>query len=131
MSFGEFIKDHRIGLGKSLRAFCEANGYDPGNHSKLERGIFNPPEDEPYMLRLGNALGIQQGTGDWFEFHNLASIVKQRIPKPLMDDAEVVAKCPSCSARYKVSPCRQARWTSSLSSSAAVSRDHGYESRPL
>ena len=94
MSFGEFIKDHRITLGKSLRAFCEANGYDPGNHSKLERGIFNPPEDESFMLRLANALGVQQGTGDWFEFHNLASVAKQRIPKPLMDDAEVVAKLP-------------------------------------
>lgn len=94
MTFGQFIKDNRIGLGKSLRAFCDANQYDPGNHSKLERGILNPPDDEAFMLKLASALGVEQGTGDWFEYYNLASIARQQIPKPLMDDAEVVAKLP-------------------------------------
>lgn len=94
MSFGEFIKDRRIRLGKSLRAFCEANGYDPGNYSKLERDIFSPPEDEEFLVKLARALGIQQRSVDWFELYNLASVARQRIPKPLMDDAEVVEKLP-------------------------------------
>ena len=94
MTFGEFIKNKRIALGLSLRAFCEQQPYDPGNHSKLERGIFNPPDDENYMLKLAKALHIQSGTGDWFEFHTLASVARKQIPKVLMDDAEVVDKLP-------------------------------------
>ena len=94
MTFGDFIKDRRINSGQTLRAFCQRNGFDPGNHSKVERGIFNPPDDEQWMRQVAKALGIRQQTGDWFEFHNLASIARKQIPKVLMDDAEVVDKLP-------------------------------------
>lgn len=94
MSFGQFIKDKRITLGLSLRAFCEKQPCDPGNHSKLERGILNPPDDEAFMEKLAAALHIERGTSDWFEFHTLANVARQQIPKVLMDDAEVVNKLP-------------------------------------
>jgi transcriptional regulator with XRE-family HTH domain len=94
MTFGEFIKDKRIKLGLSLRAFCEKQGYDPGNHSKLERGILKPPEAEEFMANVGKALGIKEGTGDWFDFHNHAAVARRQIPKDLLDDAEVVDKLP-------------------------------------
>lgn len=94
MSFGQFIKEKRIGLELTLRAFCERQPCDPGNHSKLERGILNPPDDEAFMEKLAAALRIEKGTGDWFEFHTLANVARQQIPKVLMDDAEVVSKLP-------------------------------------
>lgn len=94
MTFGEFIKSQRIKLGVSLRAFCERHGYDPGNHSKLERGILNPPDDDAFMAGLARALGIKKETGDWFDLHNYAAVARQRIPKSLLDDAEVVDKLP-------------------------------------
>jgi len=94
MSFGEFIKDKRIKSQQTLRAFCLRNGYDPGNHSKIERGILNPPDDDDWMKQMAKAVGITKESGDWFEFYNLASVARQQIPKTLMDDAEVVDKLP-------------------------------------
>ncbi|HSZ56199.1 MAG TPA: helix-turn-helix domain-containing protein [Tepidisphaeraceae bacterium] len=94
MTFGEFIKDKRIKLKVSLRSFCERHGYDPGNHSKLERGILNPPDDDNFMIKLAKALGIKKETGDWFDLHNYAAVARQQIPKELLDDAEVVDKLP-------------------------------------
>ena len=72
MTFGEYIKDRRRKLDLTLRAFCEANGYDPGNHSRLERNELNPPEDDQKMKDLARALGIKISSGEWFEFYNLA-----------------------------------------------------------
>jgi transcriptional regulator with XRE-family HTH domain len=94
MTFGEFIKSRRIELGVSLRAFCEKNGYDPGNHSKLERGILNPPNDEAFMEKLAAAFSLKRETGDWFDFHNYAAVARKQIPKDLLDDAEVADKLP-------------------------------------
>lgn len=94
MSFGQFIKEKRITLGVTLRAFCQRQSYDPGNHSKLERGIFNPPDDDGFMGKLAKALHIKSGSSDWFEFYSLANVARQQIPKVLMDDAEVVEKLP-------------------------------------
>lgn len=94
MTFGEFIKDKRLKLGLSLRAFCERNGYDPGNHSKLERGVLNPPDDDDLMTKLAKALGVKKETSDWFDFHNYAAVARKQIPKELLDDAEVVDKLP-------------------------------------
>ena len=94
MTFGEFIKGKRINLGLSLRAFCEQNGYDPGNQSKLERGILNPPDDETFMGKLATALHVEKGSGDWFDFHNYGAVARKQIPKDLLNDAEVVDKLP-------------------------------------
>jgi transcriptional regulator with XRE-family HTH domain len=94
MTFGEFIKDRRIKSNRTLRAFCLENGYDPGNHSKVERGIFNPPDDERQMRQMANALGIQPQSSDWHECFNLASIARRQIPKAILEDAELVEKLP-------------------------------------
>ncbi|HEY8751932.1 MAG TPA: helix-turn-helix transcriptional regulator [Tepidisphaeraceae bacterium] len=94
MTFGDFIKERRINFGRSLRSFCEANGYDAGNHSKLERGIFNPPDDDAFMRKLATALGVKVGSGEWFEMSSLASLARKQIPQPLLDDAEVAEKLP-------------------------------------
>lgn len=94
MTFGRFIKDRRIKLGLSLRAFCEHHGYDPGNHSKLERGILNPPGDDAFAAKLAAALDVRPQTSDWFDFHNLASVARREIPSDLLRDAEVVDKLP-------------------------------------
>ena len=43
MKFGYFIKQHRESLGLSLREYCRRYYLDPGNISKLERGLLSPP----------------------------------------------------------------------------------------
>src|SRR3989304_556150 len=44
LTFGEFFKQKRTGLKKTLRQFCAENNLDPGNISKLERGLMAPPQ---------------------------------------------------------------------------------------
>lgn len=94
MTFGEFVKDRRIKSRQTLRAFCERHGYDPGNHSKLERGILNPPDSDEFMTKLAKALNVQRETNDWFDFYNYAAVARKEIPQELLDDAEVVEKLP-------------------------------------
>lgn len=94
MTFGEFVKQRRIAMRMSLRAFTEAHGYDPGNHSKLERGILNPPDDEHWMTKMADALQLSADSSERLEFYDLASIARREIPKPLLDDTEVAEKLP-------------------------------------
>lgn len=42
--WGTLVTERRIELGFSLRKFCNKFGYDPGNLSKMERGLLLPPK---------------------------------------------------------------------------------------
>ena len=46
MTFGAFIKDARINAGLTLRGFCKIMKADPGNWSKIERGLLPPPKEQ-------------------------------------------------------------------------------------
>ena len=94
MTFGEFIKDLRIRSGHTLRRFCEANGLDAGNYSKLERGLLPPPTGEEKMVDLARAYGLKRGSDDWSTFFDLAAAAKGQVPKDLLSDEEVVGKLP-------------------------------------
>ena len=43
-TFGAFFRAKRKALGITLREFCRRNGFDPGNVSRLERGLVPPPQ---------------------------------------------------------------------------------------
>lgn len=94
MTFGEFIKSRRREMGLTLRAFCEQNGYDAGNHSKLETGAATAPTDDTRLQELAIALGIVRDTDAWREFNSLANVSRGKIPTALLNDAEVVEKLP-------------------------------------
>lgn len=92
--FGDFFKSKRTGLGKTLRAFCAENGFDPGNLSKLERGVMVPPQSTDKLEAYAEALGLKRGSEDWSTFFDLASAESGRIPDELMSDSEVVENLP-------------------------------------
>lgn len=94
MTFGEFIKARRRQMGLTLRAFCERNGYDAGNHSKLETCAATAPTDDTRLQELAIALGIAPDTDEWREFNSLAHVSRREIPAALLDDAEVAEKLP-------------------------------------
>ena len=71
-TFGQFFKDRRISLGLTLRKFCIANNYDPGNISKLERDLMPPPESEDKLLGYADALSINYNSKEWKEMISLA-----------------------------------------------------------
>ena len=92
--FGEFFKTKRQALGLTLRDFCLKYELDPGNLSKLERGLLPPPQDRDVLEKYAKCLGLKSGSDDWYAFFDLAAAAKGRLPAELMEDEEVVAKLP-------------------------------------
>ncbi len=92
--FGPMLKRIRLQRGLTLREFCLTNGFDPGNYSRLERGLFPPPESRDLLERYANALGIAPGSDEWLEFFDLAALERGRIPEDLMSETEIVDKLP-------------------------------------
>jgi len=93
--FGEFLESLRKRGRLTLRDFCKAAGADPGNISKIERGIMPPPQDEDILARYAKALGVQKGSDDWYRFFDYAATDRGIIPQDLMEDEEVVQMLPA------------------------------------
>lgn len=92
--FGDFFKQKRIDKGFTLREFCRTFGLDPGNISKLERGMLPPPESNEKLEEYASYLGLKRGAEDWYQFFDLAAASKGRIPKEFLDDEELVRSLP-------------------------------------
>lgn len=93
-AFGEFFKARRQSLGLTLREFCLKHKLDPGNLSRLERGLLAPPQDREVLEKYAKALESKSGSDDWHTFFDLAAAAKGRLPEELLEDKEVVAKLP-------------------------------------
>jgi transcriptional regulator with XRE-family HTH domain len=92
-TFGARFKDLRIRLGKTLRTFCEEYSLDPGNMSKLERGILPPPQSQDILTRYASALKLKKGSAEWYEFFDLAAAEAGMIPQDLQDQ-DVLRRLP-------------------------------------
>jgi len=92
-TFGQVFKAHRIKLKLSLRQFCQTNGFEPGNISKLERGLFPAPRGERLYI-YARALGLSEGSEEWYEFCDLAAAVRGEFPPDLRDE-ELLAQLPA------------------------------------
>ncbi len=96
-TFGEYFATKRRALGMTLREFCRTNGFDVGNISKVERGKLAPPhgpKGEEKLTEYAHALGIKEGSGDWFTFFDLASIDSGMIPKDIQSDEKLIPALP-------------------------------------
>ena len=92
-TFAEAFKAYRLNLHMSLRRFCQRNGLEPGNISKLERGLLPPPKGER-LRAYARALGLTQGTDPWYEFCDLAAATKGEFPEDLRDE-ELLSQLPA------------------------------------
>ena len=54
-----------------------------------------PPKDSEKLTKLGLALGIVEGSSEWQEFLDLASMAKNELPTDLQDDERAVAMLPA------------------------------------
>jgi transcriptional regulator with XRE-family HTH domain len=79
----------------TLRAFCETAGADPGNISRMERGGMIPPQDRAILTRYAHALGLVEGSAEWYQFFDLAAADCGMIPQDLMDDEALVRQLPA------------------------------------
>ncbi len=94
MSWGTFFKFLRHEKELTLREFCARHGFDPGNVSKLERGVFPPPQD-PKLREYAFALGIEEGSTRWLEFYDLASVGAGKLPRDIASDSSLVQRLPA------------------------------------
>lgn len=93
-TFGEFFRAMRAKHGLSLREFCLNNGLDPGNISRLERGLMQPPESRDKLEQYATCLKIKKGGDDWYTFFDLAAAERGKIPDDVLDDRAIVDQLP-------------------------------------
>lgn len=93
-AFGEFFKNKRISLGYTLRRFCEEYELDAGNLSRMERGMFPPPQKREKLEEYAKYLKIKEGSDEWYQFFDLACAAAGIIPDDVMKDADLVQKLP-------------------------------------
>lgn len=94
MGFGEHIRERRLGMGLSLRAFCQKHNEDPSNRSKLERGILAPPDSYERILKIGLHLDYEEDSPEMRDLFDLAAVDRGRIPQDIQNDAEAMEKLP-------------------------------------
>jgi transcriptional regulator with XRE-family HTH domain len=92
--FGAYLRHLRATAQIGLREFAELAAIDPGNVSKIERGLMGPPEDAGQLSKMARAVGVEPDTTEWQEFHDLAAIGRGKVPADIMSDEEVVKKLP-------------------------------------
>jgi len=92
--FGALFKELRIGRKMTLRQFCQAHGYNPGNISKLERGLLPPPESDAKLAEYAKALKIRRGSDAWYQFFDLARAARGKLPPEILRKRDIVARLP-------------------------------------
>lgn len=92
--FGEFFKTKRLERRVTLRQFASVHKLDPGNLSKMERGLLPPPQNKEKLEEYAGFLGIKKGSDDWYEFFDLAATETGRIPAEILSDEEVMSQLP-------------------------------------
>lgn len=92
--FAGFFKEKRMALGLTLRQFCQKNGFDPGNISKLERGVFAAPQAEEKLEEYAKALNLKKGSDDWIRFFDLAAVSNRNLGLMKLKNETIIEKLP-------------------------------------
>lgn len=92
--FGAFFKETRQKSGLTLRQFCQQYGLDPGNISRIERGVAPPPNSNKLLEKYAGILGIRKDTAEWYEFFDLSAACSGKLPPDMMTDKQLVEKLP-------------------------------------
>ena len=93
-NFGPYLKKLRKEKRVTLREFCKKAGADPGNISKIERGVWPPPRGQDILERYARALDIQEASDDWYRFFDYAATDVGIIPKDILSDEELAKMLP-------------------------------------
>ena len=93
-TFGPYLKNIRSQKRVTLRDFCKKADADPGNISRIERGVWPPPQDQDILERYAKALAIKEATDEWYRFFDYAAADRGILPQDIMSDQEVVKMLP-------------------------------------
>ena len=94
-AFGDYLKKSRLAQRLTLREFCERNKLDAGNYSRLERGLYPPPQTDEAVAKYARALGLEEGADQWIELFDLAAASRGQLPTDLLSDEELLEKLPA------------------------------------
>jgi len=92
--FGPYLKQLRMERRITLRDFCGKADADPGNISRMERGVWPPPQDQNILERYAKALDLKPGSDEWYRLFDFAAADRGIVPQDIMNDAEVVKVLP-------------------------------------
>lgn len=83
MTFGDIVREKRLESNLSLRQFAYNKGLDAAYISRLENGIAAAPRDINKLNGLAKALGLDEGSPEWVDFHDAAALSRNTIPTDL------------------------------------------------
>jgi len=92
--FGKLHRALREECNLSLRKYCELSEQDPGNISRIERGLIPPPQTENTLKKMAKTLGLKKGKKKWSEFFDTAALSAGRLPKDVIEDEELLKNLP-------------------------------------
>ena len=92
--FGEMLRELRLKKGLTLRKFCRLTGLDPGNVSRLERGIEKPSKKPEFIDRIAALLGLDSGTDEYEDFVSAAAISAGYLPRKILSDEDLLERLP-------------------------------------
>ncbi|HCL00460.1 MAG TPA: hypothetical protein DHW42_10210 [Candidatus Marinimicrobia bacterium] len=72
--FGDLVKDIRVKKRMTLRTFCKLTQIDPGNWSKIERGILSPPKSREVLNQIACVLNIEKNSDEYNALFDYAAI---------------------------------------------------------
>jgi len=61
----------------------------------MERRAIPPPQDREILTRYATALGLRDGSDEWYLFFDLAAADRGIIPRDIMEDEELVKELPA------------------------------------
>jgi transcriptional regulator with XRE-family HTH domain len=93
-SFGEMLSVLRRRTKLSLTKFCELNGFDAGNMSRLESGKSKPPRPEK-LREYAAALGLKEGSGVWHELFDRAAAERGECPADILQNPDLLEQLPT------------------------------------
>jgi len=92
--FGAYLNKLRMERRVTLREFRKKAEADPGNISRIERGVWPPPQDRDILERYARALDLKSGGDEWYRLSDLAAADRGIVPQDIMGDAEIVKVLP-------------------------------------
>ena len=111
-TFGAFFRERRRALKLGLREFCRQNGFDPGNVSRIERGLTPPPQASDVLQSYAESLRLEPKSEECERFFNLAAAETGRVPANLLEHKRTVDSLPRMFER--LSGPRHANWARSV-----------------
>ncbi len=91
--FGPLVRRRRGEVQLSLRACARNSAMDPGNLSKIERGLECPPQDELVLDRICTALSLDPVEAR--QLKDIALLDNGRIPNDILENENLMEKMPA------------------------------------